>query len=128
VVSDLYAGALDCPVFLPPVPPSVPLWAHLLPWQGRNIWLELGLDGEAILLTGEGSSVTSLPRFFPSEEGFSDTSLHCHYTIDVNETARFTLWRTREDLKDLIKEAEELGVSGFVGLYQELETSLYDKT
>ena len=36
-------------------------------------------------------------------------------------TVVFTLNRTREDLADLAKEAEQLGVLGMVGLYQELK-------
>ena len=50
VVSEIYARDLDCPVFLPPVPPSVPIEEHLVPWKDREIWLELGLDGEILLV------------------------------------------------------------------------------
>ena len=52
----------------------------------------------------------------------SRTQLHCHYTIETNEkAARFTLWRTKEDLEALLEEAEKSGIVGYVGLYQELQ-------
>lgn len=120
-VSDFYAGNLDCPVFLPPVPPSVPLGEHLGPWNGREIWLELALNGEVISLTEKGTTVTSLPLDEAFENGFGDETLHCHYKIAVSEdNASFTLWRTQEDLVQLLSEAENLGVTAAVGLYQEL--------
>lgn len=121
VVSDVYAKALDCPVFLPPVPPSAGLGTHISLWEGRDIWLEIGLDGEELRLTEEGCTATSLPHFSPPEEGHRDERLHCRYHIGMGEDIRFTLWRTLEDLQALMAEAEKLGISNFVGLYQELE-------
>jgi len=120
VVSDVYAKALNCPVFLPPVPPSVSLEAHLDRWKGRDIWLEIGLDGEMITLTEAGASVTSLPHFVPLSDGHWDKKLHCHYKTEVGEIARFTLWRTQEDWNTLAEEAVQWGVTAMVGLYQEL--------
>lgn len=121
IVSDQYGDGLDCPVFLPPVPPDIPLSGYLAPWRGREIWLEMALDGETISLTEEGASTTPLLPGELWEEGFQEELLHCHYRIDVPETeAKFTLWRTREDLEALLTEAEALGVTAAVGLYQEL--------
>ena len=121
VVSEAYAAGLECPVFLPPVSPSVPLEEYLLPWKGREIWLELGLDGELLTLTEEGCEAISLPCPDWETEGFSDDKLHCHYTIETREkSAGFTLWRTTNDLVELLAEAAELGVVEAVGLYQEL--------
>ena len=122
VVSDLYARDFDCPVFLPPVPPSCTLQSHIDPWQDRKIWLEIGTDGEEIVLTESGTTVTSLPRFAVPDAGFSEEKLHCHYSIDVTEHATFTLWRTKEDLAALIEEAETNGVAGMIGLYQEFHS------
>ena len=120
-VSSCYADGLECPVFLPPVPPSVPLEEHLLPWKNREIWLELGLEGEVLTLTEQGCEVTPLPCPDWEAEGFSDDALHCHYTIETTEkSAGFTLWRTRNDLKELLADAESLGISVAVGLNQEL--------
>lgn len=121
IVTAHYAADLSCGVLLSPVPPSVPLEAYLAPWKGRNIWLELGLEGELLTLTEEGCKVTSLP--FPVQEMdvFSDGPLHCHYTVQTNENAaRFTLWRTKEDWNTLLEESETFGVCGAIGLFQEL--------
>ena len=124
-VSAGYAEDLDCPVFLPPVPPSAGLEDHLLTWKNREIWLELGLEGEILTLTEDGCSVTHVPSPHPVAEAFHDTALRCHYTIETNKkSARFTLWRTKEDLQDLLEEAEFSGVVRSVGLFQEIGTSL----
>ena len=120
VVSDIYAEGFHCPVFLPPVPPSVGLETYVDRWKGRDIWMEIGLDGEQIRLTEDGATVTPLPHFVPPDMGHFDKTLHCHYQIEVHEDIRFTLWQTKEDLNTIISEAEELGVFSIVGLYQEL--------
>ncbi len=119
-VSERYIQETDAAVFLPPVPCNVPLREYLAPWEGRGIWLEAALEGEVITLTEEGASFSALPRPAPTAEGFAEETLHCHYTIEVMESeVKFTLWRTREDLDALFKEAETLGVTHAVGLYQE---------
>lgn len=125
IVSDLYAKNENCPVFLSPVPPSVSLEEHIAPWTGRDIWLEIALDGEVIDLTEKGAQVTSLPHPDQDRQGFSEKNLHCHYHITLEEdSAKFTLWRTREDLDQLLAEAESIGIAAAVGLYQELHTFL----
>lgn len=112
------------PVFLPPVPPSSTLESYLSPWIGRELWLELALDGACITLTEEGSHMVSLPDPDCSISGFQDETLHCHYSIQTaDDLARFTLWRTPEDLKKLITAAESLGITACVGLYQEFKNS-----
>ncbi len=121
VVSECYSGDFEGPVFLPPVPPSVPLAEYLLPWKGRELWIELGLDGEILTLTEKGCETIPLPCPDLEADGFSDEKLHCHYTIETTEqSAGFTLWRTTNDLVELLAEAAELGVVEAVGLYQEL--------
>lgn len=121
VVSEPYAGNLECPVFLPPVPPSVPLETYIRPWIKREIWLELGLEGELLTLTENGCEILPLPYPDPEGNGFADETLHCHHTIKTEKkTARFTLWRSKEDMGRLLTEAEALGIAGAVGLYQEL--------
>lgn len=118
-VSAPYAAGLSCPVCLPPVPCHVSAKDHLAPWQGREIWLELSTEGEDILMTSGGSEI--LPLSIAPGEGFADPTLHCHYTLTLSEEqARFSLWRTWEDLADLEKEAETLGVTRALGLWQEL--------
>ena len=119
-VSESYGAELDCPVFLPPVPPSVLLEEHLFPWKGREIWLELGTEGETLTLTEDGCTVTPLPCPDLHKNGFTDETLYCHYIMDTNEkAARFTLWRTKEDIHNLLQQAKNCGVTHFVGLYQQ---------
>ncbi len=121
IVSDHYAEDLSCPVFLPPVPPSVPLPEHISLWKGRDIWLEIGLPGETLTLTKQGCKTAAVPYPDISISGFSEETLHCHYTITTNEkSASFTLWRTMDDLTQLMEEAATLGITDFIGLYQEL--------
>jgi len=120
-VSSLYAKEVNCPVFLPPAAPSVPLEEHFAPWNGREIWLELALDAEAITLTDRGAVTTPLPSFPRSPAGHREQRLHCHYTIaQCPEGFRFSLWRTKGDLEDLLAEAARFPVSTAVGLWQEL--------
>lgn len=128
-VSACYAAELDCPVFLPPVPPSVPLEAHLAPWEGRQIWLEPGLDGEVLTLTKGGCEEMTIPNPDENEKGFEDLSLHCHYSVETTEkSARFTFWRTKDDLERLLNNAKLQGVSEFIGLFQEMKTAFPNGT
>ena len=115
-VSELYADGLCCPVFLPPVPPDIAARDYLAPWQSREIWLEAAL--EALTLTLTESGCAAAPLWDLPELGQVDDRLHCHYTVEA--PAAFHLWRTRQDLDELLKEAEALGVSRAVGLWQEL--------
>ena len=120
-VSELYAQALDCPVFLPPVPPHVPLKEHLAPWQGREIWLEAALNGEVITVTEKDSAVAPLSPGESPETVLEDPALHCHYHIRTyDDHIDFALWRTQEDLTCLLQGSENLGVTMAVGLWQEL--------
>lgn len=107
-------------VFLPPPPPNKSLTEYLKPWTKHAVFLELASEGLEITVTQEGSRfsyvspTSSLPLF--------DNRLHCHYGVTVfPEKAIFTLSRSREDLASLAREAEEFGVLGIVGLYQELK-------
>ena len=115
-------GELGGPVFLPPAPLDVSLGTYLEPWVGREIWLELALDGLEITLTETGSHSCYLPHPAAFEGGHREDRLHCHYKIETApDRVRFTLRRTREDVEALVQEAEGLGVAGCVGLWQELE-------
>lgn len=117
------ARETDAAVFLPPLPSHVPLKDWIAPWPGRDAWLELSLDRETVTLTPQGAQIG--PGDFEDGDGFADKKLHCHYSVAVeNEKAVFRLWRTPEDLTELIQEAESLGIQRAVGLYQELNAGL----
>ncbi len=119
-VSSLYAGDGEWPVFLPPVPCHDSLSEYLLPWKGREIWLETSLSPETIALTEDGAAISPSP-LPDTAEAFREEVLHCRYRMQISdEDVTFTLWRTREDLGDLLKEAEDLGISRAIGLFQEL--------
>lgn len=121
IVSEKYAGSWDCPVFLSPVPLLKTVKEHIAPWQGRQIWLEAALDGAVITVTENGSTHFPLHPADSPECSLEDHALHCHYSIEVSAAkAVFTLRRTMEDLKMLLAESKELGVTQAVGLYQEL--------
>ena len=123
-VSEFYARELNCPVFLPPVPVDRPLKDHLIPWQGREIWLEAALDGITLTLTREGCQEAPLPDF--PDTGLQHNGLHCHYAIEVEEaSAVFRLWRTEADLSSLLDEAKSRGVTRAIGLWQELGNMNY---
>ena len=120
-ISSLYARYADSPVFLPAAPCHIPLEKYIAPWRGREIWLELALDCQELLLTPQGCQVHSIPRQEVSDSFHVDERLHCRYRSQVTPSeAKFTLLRTREDLTSLVSHAEKLGVTTTVGLYQEL--------
>lgn len=109
------------PVFLPPVPPDISLAAYLVPWQGRDIWLEIGTGGTRISLTADGAKTLPAVPAEAEAAAMHDQKLHCHYRLETSgNCATFHLWRSRADLPELLAEAKELGVQGAVGLLQEL--------
>ena len=119
-VPEPYAQDRDCPVFLPPVPHHRSLQAHIAPWNNHEIWLDAAMDAEIITVTGAGSVFTPLPRHIPEGICHRDSNLHCSYQMQVfSDRAEFTLFRTQEDLADLLQQAEDLGITRAIGLYQE---------
>ena len=121
ILPPLLAKTLEGPVFLPPAPPDVSLEEYLALWTGREIWLEVAMDGLTITLTESGATSLYHPHGQPKALSHRDEKLHCHYYAETTpHQIRFTLWRSREDVEDLIREAERLGVTGCVGLWQEL--------
>ena len=80
------------------------------------------------LLTLELTETGCVPLPYPwvpvPENAFTDEALHCRYRAEILEDrVRFRLWRDRQQLENLIKEAESLGVSKVIGLYQEYTQS-----
>lgn len=107
-------------VFLPPVPTDVTVGDYLQKWAGREIWLEAALEGQNITLTA-GGAVYGPNRRQDFDHVHADSGLHCHYSIeDTPEGITFHTWRTPEDLKGVLEDAERLGVTVSVGLFQEL--------
>ena len=120
-VSKQYADGLSCPVFLPTPLPNQRLEPWLAPWKGREIWLEAALDTVNITVTSQGSHCVTLPYHDPPDDCQFDNTLHCRYQVEVkpNEIV-FTLYRCKEMLKDLLAEAEQMGITKAIGLHQQL--------
>ena len=120
-VSECYAEDLTCPVFLPPPPLHLPLKEYLTPWSGREVWLEAATDTRIFTVDSKGSRQVSGIYTESDKPEFTEPQLHCRYRISLFEDhAEFTLHRNKDDLANLLQEAEGLGVSLAVGLYQEL--------
>ncbi len=119
VVSEHYARTRRCPVFLSPVPFTQSLSEYIIPWDGREIWLDAAVDSSAVTVTEQGSSTAAC-----SPEGefpFVEKTLHCRYRMELQDAAaKFILYRSKEDVEALLAEAETLGISNAVGLYQQL--------
>lgn len=125
IVSDAYAEGLDCGVFVSPIPPDESMASRLSPWKGREIWLDTTMEGLEILLTEDGAKATPLPPWERPAGGLEEKRLHCHYRVSLEEnSAVFTLWRKKSDLEAQLAEAEALGVTAAVGLYQEFGSPL----
>lgn len=126
-VSDLYATAVQSPVFLPPVPPNTRLSEHVQPWQGRELWLELCKESMEITVTADGARIAPVPYSPLPEDAFLDGVLHCRYTTQITPgEARFLLSRTPTELPALLEEARALGITHALGLYQQLGECFQD--
>jgi len=118
-VSEDYAKALGCPVFLSPTPVNMALQDYTAPWLQQGVYLELAPMATRFTVTESGCAALAIP--YGDDLPLNDERLHCHYKVEVFPgMAVFTLGRTGEDLVALAEEARQLGVLGTVGLYQEL--------
>ena len=110
---------MNAPVFLPAVPLLKPLDTYLAPWKDEAIWLECACDEQTVTVTEKGAALcTETPD--PELPAHYHTKLHCTYHISVSrDRAVFHLNRSWDELEDLLKEAEKLGVQAAVGLYQQ---------
>lgn len=119
-ISDIYAAALDCPVFLPPAPLDQPLAEYIAPWEGREIWLDIAPDAACVTVTEKGSGIIPCSYSPPPENAFPDESLHCLYRAEVLESEiKFRLWRDSAQITALMDEAQALGITKCIGLYQQ---------
>ena len=124
-VSEQYAKNLDCPVFLPPVPLTVPINEYLRPWQGREVWLEAAMIGELFTVTATDNTCIPLACIDQPSSGFCDSQLHCHYQARTFDNhIEFTLWRTEDDFDQLLHEAKSYHVTRTVGLFQEFKSNM----
>lgn len=124
-VSESYAKHLDCPVFLSAPPADCLLQRWLSPWKDREIWLEAALDTRNVTLDKAGSRVSPANPCDPHLLPHRSEPLHCHYKTEIApQEVHFTMQRTKDDLKAQLQEAESLGVTMAVGLYQELSFPL----
>lgn len=115
-------GKQNHPVFLPPCPPNQLLNKYLCPFPDREIWLEAALDGMQISINETSSRFERTLYANAHEFPHEDVHLHCHYRIEqTKDAAVFSLQRTMDDLRELLEEAEHLGVTRTVGLWQELK-------
>lgn len=113
-----YAKELRCAVFLPPPPLTLPLAAHIAPWEGREIWLEAVTEQSCIRVSTEGSrEIEETP--FPCPH--VDETLHCRHGMDIQPNhIDFHLHRDLDQLSALMEEGKTLGITQYVGLYQQL--------
>ena len=119
-ISHHYARDLESAVFLPPPPLDMPLPEYIVPWSGRRLWLEAALEAAEFALTTDGCTVTQIPYERAQEQAFIDEMVHCRYRCRVDpDSIRFHLYRTADQLKVLLEEADHLGIEKSIGLYQQ---------
>ena len=113
------------PVFLPPCPLYTPLQEHIQNWKDREIWLEIANNPSKIVINKHGTHF--IPDDYPEsyQKCYTNPKLNCHYTVAKTlQDVTFHLWRIDEDWKSFLNHAHELGISNFVGLYQEFTNTL----
>ena len=139
VIADAICNALPCPValtppyrnkdtvlFLPPVPVYQSAKECLAPYAGQEIWLETELRGLEMIVTEDGCTGHPLESLL-NENIFEDSLCHCHYSVDVlPDRAVFSLQRTENDLLSLLSDAETMGVTKALGLYQQQVLFVHD--
>ncbi len=125
-ISESYAQELPCPVFLSAPAVNFPLSEYIAPYEDREIWLEAALDAQGFSVREAGC--TSFPLSpEPPASCSADNGLHCRYTVEESEKAvRFSLWRTADDLRDMLFHAEALGITKSIGLHQQLKDMPWD--
>ena len=118
-----YGKNLCCSLFLPPIPPHISPEEYLRPWLHRDVWLELALDAVQISVTAEGSQMQSFPHAVATDKAHVDSMLHCHYKIShLHDTLQFYCYRTKDDIRQLLRSPLPANVKYGVGFFQELHT------
>lgn len=120
-VPEHYAKNLSCPVFLSLPDLHTPLKDCIDRWPGREIWLEAAIGAELATITEEGCSMESCELEKLPEPWHRDDVLHCRYHwYQEGDRVKFLFHRTMDDLGKLLEEADSLGVTRAIGLYQQL--------
>ena len=121
-VSHIYAKDFNCPVFLPPLPFRLTVSEYLQPWSNREIWLELGNDKEMAIITENSFGAEQVYSIPHGGNPFRESSLLCHYTTHIKQDHIAVYFqRTIQDLEELQIQATQLGVTKFLGLWQQLK-------
>lgn len=119
-VTEAYAEAAGCAVLVSAPLPNQGLSPKSEVWRGRELWLEAAPETLRYTVTEAGSCrewVTELPEAFPQR----DDRLCCGYHVEVfDDRAVFTVGRNWESLQKLMTQAEKMGFTRAVGLYQQL--------
>lgn len=120
-VASRYAQDLPCSVFLS----AAQLWTKpedwLQPWEGRTIWAESVLQRGLVTVTDEGAAYKELPWEEPEEGLAVDEELQVAYRIrETKDAVEVMLWRGRKELDTWMQMLKGLGISRFLGLYQQL--------
>lgn len=119
VVSAAYGDAADAPVLVS-VPAGIALEDALQPWAGRPVWLEMGMSGAQLELTGQGCRRKEAAGILPCPGDPEDKDLCCRYRTAVEaDKATFYLYETLETWEEKLLLAEKLGIENAIGLYQE---------
>ena len=121
-VTEAYAEDAGCAVLVGSPLPNQPLSSKTARWNGRELWLEAAPETIRYTVTREESK----GEYICQEEGnypHRDLRLCCRYRIELKpDMAVFTIQRSREDLQKLMEQAEKLGFTRAVGLYQQLRS------
>lgn len=119
-VTEAYAEGSNCCVLVGAPLPNLPLQEKAQLWKGRQLWLEAALETVRYTVTEDSSHRENVAQ--PSKPFCQhDEALCCSYQVEVlQDRAIFTVSRTWEDLQKLMEQAERMGFSRGVGLYQQL--------
>lgn len=119
-VTEAYAEDAGCAVLIGCPKPNQHLNKKCKSWNNREKWLEIAAETIRYTVTQEESK----QEIICQKEGnypHWDSRLCCRYGIEIKpDKAVFTIQRTWEELQKLLAQAETLGFTHAVGLYQQL--------
>jgi hypothetical protein len=123
-VTEAYAEGINSAVLISSPKANVPLAKRTQLWPGREWWLEIAPEVIRYTVTKDTSTSEEI-QVWEETYRHQDPRLCCSYRIEIQEDqALFTIGRTWEDMKQLMAQAEELGVQKAIGLYQQLGSFL----